>query len=85
MYQTDNELASAMMTAREIAEYFRVSRTTIYRWIKAGIFPRPAFAATQKTRLWNRAEIMAWSRGGAAPSMPPTDEAAPASTPSDED
>ncbi len=84
MYPKDEDLASAMMTAREIADYFRVSRTTIYRWIKAGRFPKPSFEATQKTKLWNRAEIVAWSRGSTAPSMPSTDATVPSTTPSDE-
>ena len=30
---------SELMTAQEVADYFRVSRVTVWRWCKEGIIP----------------------------------------------
>ena len=60
MYQTDPESAT-LMTAKEIVAFFRVSRTTFYRWLRDGKFPAPVFAPSQKTRFWRRSDVLDWS------------------------
>ena len=31
----------ALLTAQEVAEYFGVTRQTVYNWIKSGLLPEP--------------------------------------------
>lgn len=59
MYQTKAD-PSRLITSKEIADYFRVSRTTLYRWIKEKNFPAPVIATSSRTRFWDRAEVDAW-------------------------
>jgi prophage regulatory protein len=43
----------------QVIELVPVSRSTIWRWIRAEAFPRPA-KAVSKVRLWSRNEVLAW-------------------------
>lgn len=53
---------SSLLTVKDIAELFRVStRTVADKWIVRPDFPRPTFAPTRRTRLWDRAVIEKWA------------------------
>lgn len=44
---------------KSLAQRFEVSRTTIWRWVKAGTFPKPVKLAGGTTR-WRTEDIEAW-------------------------
>ena len=59
-------MTKPVMTVEEVAEYLRVTPSSIYEWAKAGKMP-----AAKVGRLWrfHREEIDAWVReGGLRPS-----------------
>lgn len=43
----------------QVIELVPVSKSTIWRWIRVGKFPRPA-KLVAKIRLWSLKEILAW-------------------------
>ena len=43
----------------EIAKHYGVCKATIWRWVKAGQFPKPIKLGIGLTR-WNISEVMAW-------------------------
>jgi len=43
----------------EVMERFRISRATLYRWIKSGHFPRPRQLSIRVTG-WPESELVAW-------------------------
>ena len=53
-------LDGSYKTRQEIEKRFKVSRATIYRWIKAGQFPTPIHLGANMVR-WKAADIEAWS------------------------
>jgi prophage regulatory protein len=50
-----NQLA----TAKEVCALLRIGRTTLWRWVKEGSFPRPLTVGAHCTR-WRQAEIEEW-------------------------
>ena len=44
---------------QDIEKRFKVSRATIYRWIKAGNFPKPVRLGPNMVR-WKASDIKAW-------------------------
>jgi predicted DNA-binding transcriptional regulator AlpA len=47
----------AVLTAAECAAIFRVTRETIWDWVKAGTFPQPLRCSTRVYR-WSRAAVL---------------------------
>lgn len=47
----------------ELAEYLRVGKSTIYRWIKEDLFPKPDLVLGRKCTLWRRSTIEAHLQG----------------------
>ena len=47
---------------KEVIEMLSISRSTLYRWIKKGIFPRPILIGGSGTRAvrWQRSVIERW-------------------------
>ena len=56
------EQARPLMTRAEILEQIPVDASTLYRWTKAGRFPRPINGGRGCKTLWNRKEVEAWLR-----------------------
>lgn len=48
-----------VLRINEVAERFRVSRTTIYRWLKESDFPR-SFPLGDRTVVWDEADLEKW-------------------------
>lgn len=48
---------SGYMTIREVCEHYQVSEPTIYRWIRAGKFPKGE-SVGPRLRRWKREEIL---------------------------
>lgn len=53
------ELDSPYQTRQELEKLFKVSTATIYRWIKAGRFPKPVQLGANLVR-WKASDIEAW-------------------------
>jgi excisionase family DNA binding protein len=67
-------MAKEVMTVEEVAEYLRVTPSSIYEWAKAGKMP-----AAKVGRLWrfHREEIDAWVRRGGLQNSPQASETEP--------
>lgn len=51
-----------LLTIEEIASLLRVNpRTVRDKWTARPDFPRPKYAPTRRTRLWERSAIEAWA------------------------
>ena len=48
-----------LMRAKEVQQELGISRTTIWRLVKAGVFPAP-LRITSKTIAWRKSDIEAW-------------------------
>jgi predicted DNA-binding transcriptional regulator AlpA len=48
-----------MLNEAQVLEIVPVSRTTLYRMIKAGRFPKPIYISPNR-RVWFEDEIIAW-------------------------
>ncbi|UWU79094.1 AlpA family phage regulatory protein [Bradyrhizobium huanghuaihaiense] len=48
-----------IITEKEVLEIIRLSRTTLYRLVKAGKFPPPHYA-TENKKTWRDSEVYAW-------------------------
>ncbi|MFP5481151.1 MAG: helix-turn-helix transcriptional regulator [Alphaproteobacteria bacterium] len=57
-------LPAGLMTAREVAEHFNCNVSTIWRWLRQGILPKPVKIAGS-TR-WRRSEIEALTADNSA-------------------
>lgn len=49
-----------LLTCREVAKFTRLSRSSIYRLMKAGEFPRPIRVGPNSVR-WRTSDIANWS------------------------
>lgn len=47
-----------LMSLQEVCEVVPVHRMTIWRWSKAGKFPRPVMIGSRS--LWSEREVSAW-------------------------
>ncbi len=45
------------VTAQDIAEKCRVSKSTVWRWAAAGTLPKP-FKITPRTTVWKEIEVI---------------------------
>ena len=51
------------LTQPEISNWIKVSKSTVYKWVKDGQFPRPVMlgkAEKNGTARWIRADIIQW-------------------------
>jgi len=48
------------VTSREIAARINVNKTTLYRWVEAGKFPRPAIRLGTQQPRWRMSDYLAW-------------------------
>lgn len=55
---------TGLMTALEVAQYFNCNVSTVWRWLKQGILPKPVRIAG--TTRWRRAEIEALTESDSA-------------------
>jgi predicted DNA-binding transcriptional regulator AlpA len=51
--------ADRYLRLHQVIELVPVSKSTIWRWIRAGAFPGPA-KSVSKIRLWSLKEVLAW-------------------------
>lgn len=53
------------MSVADVLKLAQCNRTTLYRWMAAGIFPKPKKIGSGKNGRvrWSRLEIAAWARG----------------------
>ena len=56
MHRTEPE---EYLTRKEVESLLKVSRTTLYEWMKCGLFPRPIRVGLKAVR-WPRRDIDAW-------------------------
>lgn len=47
------------LTRKEVTSYVKVTRQTLYAWMRKGIFPRP-IAVTNRKNLWRKEDIDKW-------------------------
>ncbi len=64
--QTNHNFTESYLTDKQVADRYSVSRTTPWRWVEKGRFPKPVKLSPGCTR-WRVSEIQAWesNRGGA--------------------
>ena len=58
-YQMSNKLNGIYKNRQELEELFKVSRATIYRWVKSGHFPKPIHLGANMVR-WKVSDIQEW-------------------------
>lgn len=54
------EIRQMVFRTREVLTLTGLSRTTLWRMVKAGTFPQPLHASTKAIRLWRRADLEVW-------------------------
>lgn len=59
-----------LLTAKEVCKKFKLGRTTLWRWVKAGIFPAPRLIGPNCTR-WLKSEVGEWLANGAPARIDP--------------
>ena len=57
---SSNQMPEKYLRLAEVLDLVPVSRSTIYRWVKAGIFPAPITFLGTRTVAWRRSEVLAW-------------------------
>jgi predicted DNA-binding transcriptional regulator AlpA len=45
-------------SAQEVQLRYGVSASSLWRWVKEGIFPKPVYFGSR--RRWNEADLVAW-------------------------
>jgi prophage regulatory protein len=56
--------APALLRLPAVLALVGVGKTTLYRWARAGMFPKPrALTPTRSTVAWSAAEVHAWITG----------------------
>lgn len=51
----------ALLRLPAVLQLVGVSKSTLYRWAEAGMFPKPrALTPTRSTVAWSAAEVQAW-------------------------
>ena len=54
------EIRQMVFRTRDVVTLTGLSRTTLWRMVKSGTFPKPVQACSQAVRLWRRADLEAW-------------------------
>lgn len=58
---TQHPAAAGFLRLPAVLALVGIGQTTLYRWVKAGMFPRPyALTPTRSTVAWSAAEVHAW-------------------------
>lgn len=61
MHHATTPTAPALLCLHDVVTLVRRSKSTLYRWAKAGMFPRPyALTPTRSSVAWSAAEVHAW-------------------------
>ena len=61
MDTTTASLAPRLLRLRDVLQHVAASRTTLYRWVRLGQFPRPrSLTPTGSTVAWLSTEVEAW-------------------------
>ena len=60
-YKSPTNLADAYFTDIELADRFKVSRQTIWRWAEAGCLPKP-IKLGMRTSRWRASDIQKFER-----------------------
>lgn len=55
-----DETLDYVLTCDDVAKFLKVDVSSIYRWIRAGYFPRGHQLGSRKSRRWTRDEVKAW-------------------------
>jgi prophage regulatory protein len=53
-------MTDRLLKTREVMELLNVGRTTLWRWMAAGKFPRPIKIGDRGDNRWRQSEIDAW-------------------------
>lgn len=61
MIEANNTATNRLLRLPSVLERIGVSRTTLYRWIGQGVFPRPrSLTPNGSTVAWLSSEVDAW-------------------------
>ncbi len=61
MYDNPHVISTALMRLPAVLALVGVSKATVYRWARAGMFPQArALTPTRSTVAWSAAEVHAW-------------------------
>lgn len=52
-------MTDPMLTRKEVEAHFKITRSTLYRWIEARGFPKPTCFNARNVR-WRQSEVVAW-------------------------
>jgi len=58
------ETSPSYYTTDDLMNLFKVSRTSIYNWVREGKLPEPFRPADSDKKLWSQAEIHKWVAAG---------------------
>ena len=53
------QIKSSFLRRKEVATYFNISESTVFRWWKSGHLPSPIELGPNRT-VWDKAEIDKW-------------------------
>ena len=53
-----NPTGESLITIRQLCQIVPKSKATIYRWVKAGLFPQPI--KVNNSTFWKSSDISAW-------------------------
>ena len=53
------QIKSSLLRRKEVATYFNISESTVFRWWKSGHLPSPIELGPNRT-VWDKAEIDKW-------------------------
>ena len=54
------EIRQMVFRTKDVVTLTGLSRTTLWRMVKAGTFPKPVQACSKAVRLWRRADLETW-------------------------
>jgi prophage regulatory protein len=61
MHHAKTSTAPALLCLHDVVILVGRSKSTLYRWAQAGMFPRPyALTPTRSSVAWSAAEVYAW-------------------------
>ncbi|MCP1216771.1 AlpA family phage regulatory protein [Acetobacter orientalis] len=52
-------MTDSMLTRKEVEAYFKITSSTLYRWIETNGFPQPTRFNCRTVR-WRQSEVTAW-------------------------
>jgi predicted DNA-binding transcriptional regulator AlpA len=57
--EPEPERARKMLDEQQVLKVIGISRTTLWRWVTEGSFPKPVYPRP-KSKLWFEDEVVAW-------------------------